>query len=490
MCGNGVRSMSPQRVIAIGRAAAVSLGLALAVAAGWDMPRWWALPVLIAAYAATEAASVRLSLGRQGATYALNDAVLAVALVLAPGGWIPVGAAAGYALVKFRHSPWPKFSFNLAAEHLFAVSAAVVVTQLAGDSIGAAALGLLAFAAVNYLMVAIPLSATSGVPYHRVLLALGPLAVVHNAGNASVGLLAAWLLVHEPIGLLGLLVPIGLLWWSYQQGTRRADEARLYAELAQGQEKVAGTTVDASAQVVVTAAARLLGGAEVEMLLRHPDGPVRYLGDEHGLSARLRADGDAFDAPWVMRGLSEGGVRTGHEADRPYCSAVLGDPTRPLAVLIARRAPRAASFSRGDAQLATVLAGQAEAWLSVADLTTRHDEVVGRVEAYGAASRVLGDIGQETVPALAVLRESANRLSRLATAFDGPEAVSEIVSELHAVERAVASLLGAIALASDPVAVETGELTGMVGSVGSVGLGETEWTTTGRIEDVEDAVRL
>jgi len=204
--------MSPQRIIAMGRAAAVGLGVALAVTAGWGMPSWWALPVLIAPYAVTEAASVRLSLGRQGATYALNDAVLAVALVLAPGAWIPVGAVIGYALVKYRQAPWPKFSFNLAAEHLFAVSAAVVVTQLSGGGVAGAALGLLTFAAVNNLMVAIPLAATSGTRYDRVLVAFGPLAVLHNAGNASVGLLAAWLLVHAPVGLVGLLVPIGLLW--------------------------------------------------------------------------------------------------------------------------------------------------------------------------------------------------------------------------------------------------------------------------------------
>jgi hypothetical protein len=479
--------VSPQRVIAVGRGVAIGLGLTLSVASGWHMPHWWALPLLVAAYAATEATSVRIMLGRQAATYSLNDAMLAVALVLAPGGWIPLGAVIGGALLKVRRVPWSKLSFNLAQQHLCATAAAVLVTEVTGGGIAGAALGIATFAVSNYLMVAVPLSATSGVPYGKVLVTLGPLALLHNAGNASVGLLAAWLVVHEPIGLLGLVVPLGMLWSSYRQQTRRAQEAKLYAELAQGQEKVAASTVDASAEVVVTAAARLFGGAEVEMLLRHPDAPVRYLGDEHGLSARLRADGDAFDAPWVLRSLAEGGVRTGSEADRPYCSAVLGDPTRPLAVLIARRGPRASAFTRGDAQLATVLAAQAEAWLSVADLTVRHEEAVGRVEAYGAASRVLGDIGQETVPALAVLRESANRLSRLAVAFDGPEAVSEIVSELHAVERAVASLLGAIALASDPIAVETGELTGMAGTVG---LGETEWTTTGRIEDVEDAVRL
>jgi hypothetical protein len=126
-----------------------------------------------------------------------------------------------------------------------------------------------------------------------------------------------------------------------------------------------------------------------------------------------------------------------------------------------------------------VLVAQAESWLSVAELSARRDEAVGRAEAYGAATRVLGDISQETVPALAVLRESAHRLSRLATRFDGPEAVDEIVAELYSVERAVASLLGAIALASDS-AVENLELTAGPAAPART---DAEWTTTGRLED-------
>jgi hypothetical protein len=81
------------------------------------------------------------------------------------------------------------------------------------------------------------------------------------------------------------------------------------------------------------------------------------------------------------------------------------------------------------------------------------------------------------VPALAVLRESAHRLSRLATRFEGPDAVDEIVAELYSVERAVASLLGAIALASD-----TTGATPALSSTGSAAP-DPEWTTTGRLED-------
>jgi hypothetical protein len=211
--------------------------------------------------------------------------------------------------------------------------------------------------------------------------------------------------------------------------------------------------------------------------VQHPDGLLRYVGNESGMTSRERVDSDAMDTPWVLRALATRGVFVGQDGLRPFCSAVLGDPDRPNAVLVAYRPEKAAPFTRADVQLAEVLVRQAESWLSVAELAARRDEAVGRAEAYGAANRVLGEVSQETVPALAVLRESAHRLSRLATRYDGPDAVDEIVAELYSVERAVASLLGAIALASDAV---TGPA---FTSTGAAPRTEAEWTTTGRLED-------
>ena len=51
------------------------------------------------------------------------------------------------------------------------------------------------------------------------------MSALHTAGNTSVGILAAWLSLNAPLGLLGLVVPMALLWWSYDQQTRRAAEA-------------------------------------------------------------------------------------------------------------------------------------------------------------------------------------------------------------------------------------------------------------------------
>jgi K+-sensing histidine kinase KdpD len=347
---------------------------------------------------------------------------------------------------------------------------AAAITTLLGGGIAAALAGVLAFFVVNYLMIMLAISVASARPFLEVVRESVLLNLLHEGGNASVGLLGAWLFVNQPAGLLGLVVPIGLLWRSYAQQAQRAAEARLFEELAHGQEKVLATSVDTSAQVIVTAAARTFGGAEVELLLRHPDGLVRYLGDENGLVDRSRVEPEAFGAAWVLQALANRGVQTGIEQGQPYCSAVLGDVNRPLAVLIARRPRGRTEFTRADAQLAEVLAAQAQSWLSVADLTAQADEVRGEVELYRAAGRVLGDIGADTAPSLVVLRESADRLARLAKGFDGPDPVSEIVEELHAVERAVASLLGAVAMAQPNRQNDRPT---------------SEWTTTGRLESAD-----
>ena len=417
---------------------------------------------------------MRLVVGRQAFVFALHEAFVAVGLVLAPGAWIALAYVLAVGLVQFR-ADWVKLRFNLA---MFAVSASacVFVTVALGGSLPAACVGLLTFYLLNHMLVSLPVALTTHQPYRRVL-ALSALSIIHFAGTASLGLLGAWLALNAPAGLLGLLVPLGLLWWSYQEQTRRAAEVTLYAELARGQERIGGSA-DASAQVVLAAAGRLFGAAEVEMLFRQPDGVLRYVGDESGVNARERVDADAFDAPWVLRALAARGVFTGQDGDRPFCSAVLGDPERPQAVLVAYRPAKAAAFSRADTQLAGVLVRQAESWLSVVELAAGRDEALGRAEAYGAANRVLGEVSQETVPALAVLRESAHRLSRLATRYDGPDAVDEIVTELYSVERAVASLLGAIALASEAVAGPEFTSTGSAPP-----RAEAEWTTTGRLQD-------
>lgn len=472
--------MPRQRAIVGTTVLSTVVAFAIGAQVGWSSPVWWAFPGLALAVAFSEAFSARLVIGGQTFTSSLTEALLAVALLVRPGFWIVVALVLGYGIkLASRRVVLVKLSYNL-SNWALASAVAVALTRSLGDGDGigsfgdgvvAAGCGIIAFAIVNQLLVSFAVSLVSGRPYNRVVREAAVLSLVSVSGNASVGLLAAWLVRHQPIALVGLVIPVCLLWWSYEQQAQRTAEARLFAELARGQETIVGTSVDTSAQVVVAAAARVFGGADVELLLRHPDGLVRYLGGEDGVRDRSRVDSETFGAPWVLQAMAARGVLSGVDDGRPFASSILGEADRPLAAMIVRRQPRAGEFSRADLQLAKVLVAQAQSWLSVADLTAKADEARGEVEVYKAAGRVLGDIGAETMPALVVLRESSDRLARLANRFDGPDPVSQIVDELHAVERAVASLLGAIALAQPaPEAAP---------------LAASEWTTTGRLESAD-----
>ena len=447
--------------------------LAAVLLAGWGSPAWWAPPAVAVGVAVSELAVVHLRIGRQAWTFSLTESVVGAALACAVGGWVVVAVAAGVAVAqRVRRRPALKLQYNVAQFALAAAGAQLVAGALDGGVRGAVA-GLAVFWVLNYALVLLVVAITSQDRLRAMVGASALASALHTTANSSVGLLAAHLALETPVGLLGLLVPLVLLWSSYDEQARRSGEARLFAELARGQERASSRSTDVSAQVVLTAAARLFGGAEVEMVLRAPEGPVLYVGDEQQVAPRVRVDQDVFDEPWVLRALGEHGVSAGLEDGRPWCSAVLGDAEAPLAVLVARRPAGAAPFDRHDQGLARVLAGQAQAWLSVSDLSARHAAVAEQAAAAGGAARALGDLGAQTTPALTVLRDSAARLARLA---DDAGGVDAIVDELHLVERAVASLLGAVALAAEPDLVFAAPA---AGALPVQRRPADDWTTTG-----------
>jgi hypothetical protein len=468
--------VTPSATRRVRAASAVLLVLAVVAAygAGWGSPAWYALPALALAVSLSEVAVVTLQFGRQRWALSLTEGVIAAALVLCPGGWTAVAVALGVTLAQTAlRRPGLKLRYNVAQFSLGTALAALVAVRLDAGVAGVC-VALLVFWLFNHSSVALVIALTTGARLSALGLTGIPMSLVHTAGNSSIGLLAAYLAVHAPLGLAGLIVPLALLWSSYEQQTRRSGEARLFAELARGQERATARSTDVSAQVVLTAAARLFGEADVEMVLLAAEGPVLWVGDADGTPRRLRVDPDAFDEPWVLRALGSRGVDSGVDEGRPWCSAVLGEPQAPLAVLIARRSAGAAPFGREETRLAQVLVVQAESWLSVSNLSEKHRTAAQQAAAADGAARALGDLGAATTPALTVLRDSAARLAQLAEAS---AAVDDIVSELHLVERAVASLLGAIALAAEPE-LQTGR-TGVTPDQLVDGRRATDWTTTG-----------
>ncbi|MDX6285321.1 MAG: hypothetical protein QOG53_806 [Frankiales bacterium] len=466
-------------------ASAVVCAIVAALFTGWGGPTWWAVPLLATVVAISEIAVVHLQFGRQRWAFSLTEGAIAAGFAVHGGTWPTVAVAAGVLVAQtIRRQPRIKLEYNVAQFAAGTALGALMATTL-GSGISGACAGMGVFWLVNHGLVAVAVALTTRRPIGAFVWDSAPLSAIHSAGNSSIGLLATWLAQNAPVGLLGLLVPMGLLYTSYDQQTRRAAEARLFAELARGQEEATGRSADTSAQVVLTAAARLFGGADVEMVLLAADGPVRYSGDEFGIRSRRRVDPAAFDEPWVLRVLGNHGIRTGFDDGRPYCSALIGEPDDPRAAIIARRVPGAAGFGRREAMLAGVLVTQAESWLSVAGLTAERDQARERAEQSDSSARRLADLGADSAPALVVLRESANRLARLAAAPAGEDPIGDIVDELHAVERAVASLLGAIALAAEPDLASDLRAAASEVPVVPAARGVSDWTTTGVLEGAD-----
>jgi len=253
-----------QRTVLVTAIVAALVAVAVGFQAGWGHPALWAVPGLAIAVGLCERYSTRVFVARQSLTLAFTDAFVAAALLLAPGAWLVAAVIIGYGTVLVaRRVAWLKAFFNL-ANFASASAIAVLVTQSLGSGLLPAIGGLLAFIALNHLLLVVAVSLSTGKPYNRVLRDAGLLSQLMSMANASVGLLGGWLGMRQPIGLFGLVIPVGLLWWSYAQQAQRVAEARLFEELAQGHEQLLGASVDTSAQVVVTAAARMFGGAEVE----------------------------------------------------------------------------------------------------------------------------------------------------------------------------------------------------------------------------------
>jgi len=430
--------------------AASVLALAAGVAAGWGAPPALAVAALAATVALAEL--VAACLPRRAALPARDrwastavEAAAAAALVLRPGGWVPVAAIAGSVLAHCvlarlpGHPPMRRVLLPLArlgAGSSCAAAVTVGTGRLLADSpVVAAAAGMLAWWAVAHVLTVLSVASTTGRRVRRLLARRAPQTFTAAASAAAIGITSGWLAEHAPAGLLGLLAPVGLLAGSARQAARESTQAALFTELARGRAVVAGVSVDDSAGIAVTAAARLLGGADVELVLLGEEGAVRYAGTEHGRAVRARVDPGAFDEPWLLRALGSGlhGVRSGVECGRPVLTALVGTPEAPLAALVARRPVGATTFGPKEVALAVELAVQTATWLT---------------EAGGGA--LIASAGT-VLPALAVLRESALRLAGLASPLavraDGREGqlVRGVVGELQVLERAVASVIGSLA---------------------------------------------
>ena len=126
--------MRGRRTIIATAALVAAVALVIAVTHPWGDVAWWPLPAMALGIALAEGYTARLVIGRQGLTFELTDAMLAVGLVLLPGSWLIASVALGTALgYGRRRRQWIKLAFNVSN---FTCSAAVAVAAT-GESLAA-----------------------------------------------------------------------------------------------------------------------------------------------------------------------------------------------------------------------------------------------------------------------------------------------------------------------------------------------------------------
>ena len=323
---------------------AVSGGLTVVVclATGWGSVPPHVVVLMAAVVAVAELVEVPARSGASRWPVSLADGAVGACLLLGDGAWSVAAVGAGVVAAQLVRGPSRHRALDLAVRLFSTALAQAVGGVLGGDLVGAVT-GLAVFWLVGCALVASAVAAISQRPLLSLVLCIARTSALPAAAGAGVGLLVTGVALQTPLGLLGLAAAAAAVRWASSSAARHRGEARLFAHLAQAPER----SPDASAQLLVTAAARLLHGADVELVVLDSVLPRRFSGDERGRPGRP-SDVVALDEPWVLEALTSPEVRRSREDDRPTLSTVLSRPGRPRAVLRARRAAGAPDFDRDD----------------------------------------------------------------------------------------------------------------------------------------------
>jgi hypothetical protein len=207
------------------------------------------------------------------------------------------------------------------------------------------------------------------------------------------------------------------------------------------------------------------------------DGPHLYRRQSRGGVACHRMRVGDFSETWALAATSDDPV-TRTTDDEVEALLRVGRAGSPLGLIRMITTVPGATLNRQAMQVLRMLSRHAEASLSVDRALLSRDDAIERANQASEAVRALSDISADTAPALRTLRDSAGRLAALATNAPSDQVeITHLVEELYAVERAVASLCGAVTLATVP-GIEPEAEDGVVLSAD-----RTEaWTRTGILE--------
>jgi hypothetical protein len=467
----GVRAAGVRRPVAArgrGRRVAWTVGVALPAAAvlalqlpgrSPSLAAWLLLPLVAVAVAAAQRWPVALPVAGRTLRLGMVDGIIAAFLLAGAGACVVPGALLGALLARRAHPELRRRAgTGIAARAIGAAWAVVVADRVdavltpgawPGTSVVGAAVGALAGALAVHLLVSAAVATTAARRVLRVAGAAFPTWCVGAGAGISVGALVGYLAVASPWGLLGLAVPTIAVVSSRGESARLATEQHMFSEFVLARQVWTARTLDDVARDVVTTAARLLGGADVFLLVVGEQGATRYEGDEFGLTHRTVMGGAAQGDEWALRALRTGAVTrrrdgglAGSEAGRPVLAVPLGAAEARVGAFVARRPVGSARFRAEDLRLAASLGRLAGVLLLAAGVLP-----------WDASARASDpeDAARWAASRHAELREATARLAREAAAWASDAEVGEpgftsrfedLTQELLAVQQAVACLLG------------------------------------------------
>lgn len=272
-------------------------------------PGWlagpWLLPGLLALVCAGELTAVKVRQGDAVEELALYEPAVLVAALLLPLHLAVTAAALALVLATaLRRRPLIKTAFNFGTYMTATAALVAVVTVVSGETgtltarvaVGAA-LGTLAFSAVNLVCLSRVLALVAGVSAFGFVREQAWLSAFMAAGCTATGLTTVALALHAPVLLPVSAMPALALTFAYRSAAQEADERARSATLLQLTEALA-VPEDLLSRVLALALEAF--GADLAVVALHD-----------GSSAAAHAQGYERPAAEALRGLGLHGARIG-----------------------------------------------------------------------------------------------------------------------------------------------------------------------------------
>src|SRR5919197_5408358 len=285
---------------ALGGGVAVA-AIRLPQAVTWNAKDVVALCGLAAAILATELFSVPLKMRTETLNFMLTDAAYVAGLILVRPSVLTFAVlSAVFAGQLIKRWDVLKVAFNVATYLIGMTAAQYIVAGLAGPTMarthealtwGAAAIGMVAFATVNVVLVSGIISLVERKSFVKVVAPTIGLELAHRAGNVAIGLAFAVLYTVSRLALPPAALIVALAFLAYQgwvQAIRERDRLRVLHEV----EHRLLNPLDTAAELepVLQLVKRMLQATSVELSVFDGDDVLSY-GSE-GTPAAVAADGN------------------------------------------------------------------------------------------------------------------------------------------------------------------------------------------------------